>query len=254
MIDRQGLLDDAVRFAEAAGALTLDWFRRPDLVVDRKGDGTEVTAADRASERLIRTALAERYPADGIVGEEEGASMGTTGRTWVIDPIDGTTPFTCGVPLYSTLIAVLEDDEPVVGVIRLPALGLTVAAATGLGCFANDTPVRCRPRDELRGAMVMTSAVETWTPAMLAALREAGAKLRTWGDAYGYAQVATGGVTAMVDPIANLWDLAPMPVILGEAGGRFTDRSGRVTAAGGDGIGSVGGAAHDQLLAVVNAR
>lgn len=253
MTDRQTLLDDAVRFAQTAAATTLDWFRRPDLVVDRKGDGTEVTAADRASERLIREALAERYPGDGIVGEEEGSSTGTTGRTWVIDPIDGTTPFTCGVPLYSTLVAVLEDDEPVVGVICLPALQLTVAAATGLGCFANGTRVTCRPREALRGAMVMTSAVETWTPPMLAALRSAGAKLRTWGDAYGYALVATGGVTAMVDPIANLWDLAPMPVIVGEAGGRFSDRSGRVTAAGGDGIGTVGGAVHDELLAVVNA-
>jgi histidinol phosphatase-like enzyme (inositol monophosphatase family) len=253
--DRERLLADAVAFAQAAGDATLAWFRRPDLVVDRKADGSEVTAADRASERSIREALATRYPHDAIIGEEEGSSPGSTGRTWVIDPIDGTTPFTCGVPLYATLLAVLEDDEPCVGVIHLPALALTVAAASGLGCFANGSRVKVRTRDraDLAGAMVMTSAVDSWTPAMLAALKEQRGKLRTWGDAYGYALVATGGVDAMVDPIANLWDLAPMPVVIGEAGGRFTDRAGRSTAAGGDGVGSVGGALHDALLDVVNA-
>ncbi|MDH4146519.1 MAG: hypothetical protein OEY23_15265 [Acidimicrobiia bacterium] len=248
MTNLDTLLADATELARMAGDATLAWFRQPDLVIDRKADDTEVTAGDRAAERAIREALAERYPDDAILGEEEGEQAGRTGRRWIIDPIDGTTSFASGVPLFATLVAVLDDGVPVVGVIHLPALGETVAAATGRGCFFNGRPCRVRDHDALARSMVMTSGIDTWSPERLAALHGSGAKLRTWGDAYGYALVATGRVAAMVDPVANLWDLAPMPVILGEAGGRFSDLSGGTDPASGSGLGTSGGAYHDLLL------
>ena len=247
------LLDFAVKIAVEAGRTTLAHFRSGSLQIDTKADGTAVTVADRGAETVIRARLAERFPDDGVLGEEQGEHAGQSGRRWIIDPIDGTTPFTKGVPLYSNLLA-LEDEagEILVGVINLPALGITVAAGRGAGCFINGKAAHASAhRPTLQGAYVMTSGVETWNADQLARLQASGARLRTWGDAYGYAQVATGYVEAMVDPIAAVWDLAPMPVILAEAGGNFTDRSGVVTHCGGHGVASCGGTLHDQLLAVL---
>ncbi len=138
------MLDEAVALAREAGEHTLGWFGTDDLVVDRKGDGTPVTEADRAAERLIRTRFAAVHPDDAIIGEEEDDRPGTSGRRWIIDPIDGTKAFTHGVPLYSTLLAVEDEHGPAVGVIELPALGETVYAGRGLGCFRNGTPVACQ--------------------------------------------------------------------------------------------------------------
>jgi histidinol-phosphatase len=211
-----------------------------------------VTEADRAVERFLRAELAARHPDDAIVGEEEEDRPGSSGRRWVIDPIDGTRSFTCGVPLYATLVALLEGNEPVLGIIHLPALGETVYAARGRGCWTNGRPARvAADRDGLAGAMVMTSGFDGWEPAQLSGLAAAGAHLRTWGDAYGYALVATGRVAAMVDPVAALWDLAPVPVILAEAGGRFTTLAGADGPDGGSGVGTSGGVFHDELLAVL---
>ena len=123
-----------------------------DLAVATKSDGTPVTEADRAAERLIRAHLAERHPDDAVLGEEEADVAGTSGLTWVIDPIDGTKAFTRGVPLYSNLLAVLDEHGPVIGVINLPALGTTVYAGRGLGCFRDGKPgARQRPHRPGRG-------------------------------------------------------------------------------------------------------
>lgn len=248
----QTLLDEAVDLVRRAGRLTDRWFRDPDLAVDTKADDTPVTEADRAVERFLRTELAARHPDDAIEGEEEAARPGRSGRRWIIDPIDGTRSFTAGVPLYANLLALVVGDEPVVGVIHLPALGETVAAARGRGCWVNGRRARVADRwAGLAGTMVMTSGVDTWDPAALARLAAAGGHLRTWGDAYGYALVATGRVAAMVDPVAALWDLAPMPVILAEAGGRFTSVDGAPGPGEGSGVGSCGGPLHDELLALL---
>jgi histidinol-phosphatase len=250
----RALLDEAVSLARQAGRLTDRWFQAPDLAVDTKADATPVTVADRAVERFLRTELATRHPDDAIVGEEEEDRPGHSGRRWVIDPIDGTRSFTCGVPLFATLLALLEGDEPLVGVIHLPSLDETVAAARGRGCWVNGRPARVAGGpDGLAGAMIMTSGIDGWEPAHLARLAAAGAHVRTWGDAYGYALVATGRVAAMVDPVAALWDLAPVPVILEEAGGRFTTVDGRSGPDGGSGVGSRGGRLHDELLSLLRA-
>src|SRR6476469_7135783 len=189
------LLETAVELARRAGELTLRWFRAPDLVVDVKADATPVTEADRSAERFLRTELAARFPDDGIVGEEEAERPGRSGRRWVIDPIDGTKAFTHGVPLFATLLALLDGDEPVLGVIHLPALAETVYAARGEGCWIDGRPARVGEGPAptgtggLAGRWVMTSSVGTWSPGQLTRLEHAGAHLRTWGDAYGYALV-----------------------------------------------------------------
>ena len=246
-VDRE-LVTLAVDWAREAGTATLDWFRATDLEVQHKTDGSPVTAADRAAERLLRDRIQTRFPDDAIVGEEEDDRGGTSGRTWVIDPIDGTKAFTRGVPLYSTLLAVLDEHGPAVGVIHLPALDETVWAGRGRGCHHDGRPCRVNDRPDLDGAYLMTSGLDDyWPEPMLRAALASPAILRTWGDGYGYALVATGRAEAMVDPQVNAWDVAPMAVIIPEAGGRFTDLSGVARHDGGSGLAS-NGVIHDPVL------
>jgi histidinol phosphatase-like enzyme (inositol monophosphatase family) len=248
------LLEEAVELASAAGDLTLQWFGTNRLEIEIKADDTPVTVADRQAERLIRQALSARHPDDGVIGEEEGIAAGSSGRRWVIDPIDGTYGFVHGVPLYCTLLAVLDEHGPVVGVIHLPALGETVYAGRSLGCTVRDVggvrPASVNAHRSLDGAAVMSSGVDHWPPGALDRIHAGGAKIRTWGDGYGYALVATGRVEAMVDPVVSVWDLAPLPVIIGEAGGRFSTLDGREDLWGGSGV-ATNGLIHAELLAAV---
>jgi histidinol-phosphatase len=246
----QATLDTAVRLVREAGERTLRWFRADDLEVEQKGDGTPVTAADRDAERFLRERLAEAYPGDGVLGEEEAPTASTTGRRWIIDPIDGTKAFTCGVPLYSNLLALEDEHGIALGVINLPALGETVWAGRGLGCWSERGPAHVSDHAQLERAYVMSSSFGHWPAGTVPALEATGAVLRTWGDGYGYALVATGRAAAMVDPIVAPYDIAAMPVIIGEAGGRFTDLTGVEGFEGGSGI-ATNGRIHDELLAVL---
>ncbi|MEQ1786096.1 MAG: inositol monophosphatase family protein [Acidimicrobiales bacterium] len=169
----QATLDTAVRLLREAGERTLRWFRAADLMVERKGDGTPVTAADKDAERFLREQLADAFPADGILGEEEAPTPGTSGRRWIIDPIDGTKAFTCGVPLYSNLLALEDEHGIAVGVVNLPALGETVWAGRGLGCWSDRGPAQVSDHPTLEGAYVMSSSFSHWAPGTVAALEAA---------------------------------------------------------------------------------
>jgi histidinol-phosphatase len=246
-----GVIAETRTLAEAAGNLTLEWFRRTDLAVDRKADGSEVTAADREAERHIREYLSKHHPDDAVLGEEEGVADGTSGRRWIIDPIDGTRGFVRGVPLYSTLIALVDDEGPLAGVIRFPALDITISAGRAGGCWVGDH--RCSVSDTatLNGALMNTSDFETFSVQQFSAARDAGIMMRTWGDAYGYFLVATGQAEAMIDPICSTWDLAPMPLIIGEAGGRFTSIDGAADYTLGSGV-ATNGVLHEAVLGVLD--
>ena len=247
------LLDQAVAIAREAGDSTLPYFRSIELEVEHKHDDTPVTEADRGAERLVRKRLLEAFPDDAVIGEEEEPKGGTSGRTWVIDPIDGTKAFTHGVPLYSTLLAAADEHGPLLGVICLPALPETVWAGRGLGCFLEGERCHVSDHTTVEGAYITASALRNWPAGALDATHAAGAFVRTWGDAYGYALVATGRVEAMVDHQAAVWDVAPMPVIIGEAGGRFTDLAGTESVTGGSGL-ATNGVLHDDLLALLAPR
>lgn len=237
----------ALDVALAAGAVTLDWFDSPGLRIDRKPDGTPVTQADTEAEALVRARLVEERPDDSVIGEEHDDRPGGSGRRWIVDPIDGTRSFARGVPLFATLVALDDAAGSAVGVIHLPALDETIWGVRGGGCWWNGEPARVSSTADLAGGYVMTSAVDHWPLASLQPFLAGDVVLRTWGDAYGYALVATGRAEAMIDPVVNVWDVAPMPVILAEAGGRFTDVDGVVRNDGGSGIAS-NGLVHDQVL------
>mgnify|MGYP001261761650 CR=1 FL=1 len=234
----------AIELARAAGDLTLAYFRRR-VEVETKKDGSPVTVADRGAEALIRERLAARFPRDGVLGEEFGHTPGTSGFEWILDPMDGTISFVRGVPLYGTLIGVTHAGEPgggggssaagtVAGVIHMPALDEMVYAHRGGGCWhavGGGEPARCRAS----GAASLGDALVAMTdpnlfarhrPGSFGALGGACRAMRGWSDCYAHLLVATGRADAAVEPIVSVWDVAPMPVIMEEAGGVFFDWTG----------------------------
>ena len=232
--------------AAEAAELTLKYFRQ-EFEVERKSDNTPVTVADREAEQWVRKRVAEAFPDDGIVGEEFEDREGSSAFRWIVDPIDGTKSFVCGVPLYATLIGVECNGEGVIGVIQLPALGECVTAARGQGAWftaadGTTTAAKVAQFDSLADGLFTTSERKTFderdASEVFLRLESACFTARTWGDAYGYSLVATGRAALMVDPIMSIWDAAAILPIMQEAGGVFTDWRGQPTIHGGEGIGT----------------
>lgn len=248
----QKLVDFAVSIAKEAGELTLSLFNDLNLEIIKKSDGSPVTEADRGAERLLRQRISDSFPEDSIIGEEEENVLGSSGRTWILDPIDGTQSFINGVPLFSNLVAFEDEYGSAVGVINLPAINECIWAGRGLGCFADGEKAHVSNIETLDGCCVVTSGVDYWDSLyFFESLSKTETTVRTWGDAYGYALVATGRVDAMVDPIVNPWDVAPMLTIIPEAGGVFTDFKNNETANGGNAL-AANPALHTLLIDLVN--
>lgn len=233
------------------------------LEVESKADRSPVTVADRGAEELLRALLARAFPADGILGEEFGETKGTSGRRWILDPIDGTQSFIRGVPLFGTLIGLESGGESVAGIMHFPALDETVVAARGLGAhwYPSHRPKDSAPRvarvskvERLaQGLVTMTApghfgTIHRWDA--YERLRQVAYLDRGWSDCYGHMLVATGRAEAMIDPIMHVWDNAPMLPILQEAGGSFTDWDGKATIHSPSGI-STNGRVLSELLSVL---
>jgi len=240
--ERLSLALEAVR---EAGEITLEYFRREDLEVQRKGDDSPVTVADRCAEEHLRRRIAQAFPDDGILGEEFPEQPGTSGFRWILDPIDGTKSFIHGVPLYSTLVGIEHRGQSVVGVIAIPALREVAYAALGQGAWyaLGDEPPRpaqVSPCPRLAEGLFLTSEVSNFRavgrPEVYEQLQAIARVTRTWGDGYGYLMVATGRAQLMVDPIMNLWDAAALLPIMEEAGGVFVVWDGRPSTGSGNGI------------------
>ncbi|MEM9588892.1 MAG: histidinol-phosphatase, partial [Planctomycetota bacterium] len=228
-----------------------------------KSDDSPVTIADREAEQLVRELVAEQFPDDAVEGEEFDDTAGSSDYRWVVDPIDGTKSFICGVPLYSTLVALEKGGEPLGGVINIPATGEMGIAAIGHGSWYRRQPseawqpARVAETNQLSQAVFVSSQVDSFDGRDAAdhykRLESAAWITRTWGDGYGYLMVATGRAHLMIDPICNAWDVAAILPVLQEAGGRFTDWKGNPTTRGGDGVGT-NGHLHDEVLSVLQAK
>jgi histidinol-phosphatase len=245
--------------ADTADSISMARFRALDLHVESKPDLTPVSDADTAVEKALRATLARTRPRDAVLGEEYGtteAAAGPGSRVWVIDPIDGTKNFIRGVPIWATLIALMDGDEPVVGLVSAPALGRRWWAATGHGAYAGRhqaaaTPIRVSGVRRLADASFCYSSLHGWEEtgrlaAMLDIMRQTW-RNRAYGDFYPYMLVAEGAVDAMVEPELSLWDLAALVPIVTEAGGTFTDLSGRAGPGGGSAV-ATNGKIHRDLL------
>jgi histidinol-phosphatase len=244
------LLAQVGALVEQAGELALEGFRRADLDVERKADGTVVTTYDRAVERMLREGIGAAFPDDGIMGEEEDDVIGTSGRRWILDPIDGTDPYARGIVTWGVLVACEDEHGVLLGIAACPWAGETAAAGRGLGCTFDGRPAQASARSELRGAVVVTSGIEWWPQGAFDRLLQAGVKVRTWGNVYGLALAATGRVDAFFDAGVKPWDVAPAPVLISEAGGRFATLDGTGSFESGTAIMS-GPALLDPLLDVL---
>ncbi len=240
------LLQAVAEVAQRAARKAMHWYRT-GIDVETKGDGSPVTIADREAEQVARRWLADRFPSDGLHGEEFGLERPTARRRWLIDPIDGTKAFVRGVPLWGTLVACCEGDTVLAGAACFPALDELVAAARGEGCWWNGSRARVSSVTTLDHATALiTDDRFPGSPARGERWRTLASRVsvaRTWGDCYGYLLVATGRAEIMVDDIVNPWDTAAIFPVITEAGGRFTSWSGEDTAFGSDAIATNAGIA-----------
>lgn len=240
----------ALALADAADAITLQHFQSATLSVRTKIDMTPVSEADEAVERLLRERLASERPDDGILGEEFGTS-GSASRRWILDPIDGTKNYVRGIPVYATQIALVENDRPVAGVVSAPAMGRRWWAARGEGAFCNGRSIHASRIGAFADAHLGYDSVTDHdkhgsSEALLALIRKCG-RARGFGDFWTHMMVAEGAIEIAVEPFVAAWDMAPIQVIVEEAGGRFTDLRGNATFEGGSGL-STNGLLHDAVL------
>lgn len=219
----------ALHMADEAAKVIRRHFRT-GLQVETKRDNSPVTMADRGAEEVIRDLMRKHTPDYGIIGEEFGNQTGSSEREWVIDPIDGTKAFIHGVPLFGTMLALLEKGKAVLGVIQLPALGHILHATAGGGAWVDGQPAHVSQVATLEESLILDGSSTTMERLghgpTWAELRRRAKLHRGWGDCYGHFLVATGGAELMADPIVEIWDIASLQVILPEAGGRFTSFAG----------------------------
>jgi histidinol-phosphatase len=246
----------ALALADRADALTSARFGALDLQIDTKPDLTPVTDADRAVETELREALERQRPDDGVVGEEFGGTTAFTGRQWIIDPIDGTKNFVRGVPVWASLLALLEDGVPVVGAVSAPALQRRWWAARGRGAFvsvAGSPPRRLSVSSvaQLGSASLSFSSLSGWAQRGLRArfigLTDAVWRVRAFGDFFSYCLVAEGAVDIAAEPEVSVWDLAALDILVREAGGTLTGLDGTPGPHGGSAV-ATNGLLHPQVL------
>ena len=273
------LTDDlalAHALADLADAISLDRYQAQDLVITTKPDNTPVTDADRAVETAIREALATHRHTDGLVGEEFGSDKGTSGRYWVIDPIDGTKNFMRGVPTWATLIALVQVDasgveEVIVGIASAPALARRWSAAKGYGAFVRFTAGNI---DELTEEFDASSSEKKISVSKVGALSDASIsysdfvgwgdrlepfqkmlahawRTRGIGDFWSHMLVAEGAVDIAIEPKLAVWDMAALDIIVREAGGTFTNTAGQNGPFGGSGV-STNGLLHNAVINGLN--
>ncbi len=220
----------SLELADAADALTLPAFERGERAVV-KADGTPVTDADRAVERLLRERLAAARPADRILGEEMG-EMGSGERRWVLDPLDGTEWFARGIPVWGTLIALEDPQGPLVAVVSAPALRRRWWAARGGGAFRDGRPIEVSRVERVEDAFVAHANLFLGFEIDAAPLLHAARLSGGFESFLALMLLAEGAVDAAFAPRGDLWDLLPMQLIVEEGGGIFTDFDGDRTAAG----------------------
>jgi len=242
--------------AHKAGDLARTYYEST-FEIEHKADSSPVTIADKSAEKLIREAVTAAFPTDGFLGEEFGDQPGTSGFRWVIDPIDGTKNYVRGVPVWATLIGLMDGPDVVVGVVSAPALGRRWWGALGGGAWTGRSltkasPCRVSGVTKMGDASLSYSSLGGWTERGLLdnflGLTRSVWRTRAFGDFWSHMLVAEGACDISAEPQVNLWDLAALQVIVTEAGGRFTSLEGETTPGGGSVV-CTNGHLHDEVLA-----
>lgn len=238
----------------ADGITTAAFGRHHRDNAETKADGTWVTAADREVERTLRRAIGVRFPGHSVLGEEDGLSGPADGPTWVLDPIDGTTNFVRGNPVWATLIGLRVDGEDALGVVSAPALGHRWAGVVGVGAWQDDTPIQVSDVDDLAAAEVSFGGLDWFRQSgrweSVERLIDATKRVRGYGDFWAHCLVAAGSTELAAEAAVSTWDLVAVRALVVAAGGRATTLDGRSTADGGT-ILTSNGRVHDAALALV---
>lgn len=236
-VDLDRALAAGLAAVQAAEQVVMHHFRRLDLAIEIKGDGSPVSEADQAAEVAVRAVLAKATPEIPVLGEEHGDDDPDAPLRWVVDPIDGTVSFVHGLPLFGSLLALhdVAEDQVLVGVLSLPALGERYAAASGRGCTRNGEPIRLKP-DSGRARQIVSAGDPSWFRESKVlgdyhTLVDTYPHVRGYTDAFGHGMALNGGIDAMVDPGLKPWDLLASRCLMREAGGLFLRRP---SAQGGD--------------------
>ena len=259
-------LDLAIRLALEAGRHSLSYFGSRNMELEYKEDRTPVTRADREAEEIIRNILLSKCPDDTVLGEEYGEKTGTSGYTWYLDPIDGTESFVRGVPLFGTMIGIEKNNEPQIGVIFFPALEEVIFAVkeqgakfgikvNGLSNSFETYAAKVSQIAEMSEATLSSTDISDFQArakySNFSEILKAIKQYRGWSDCYGHYLVATGRIDAMIDPIMNVWDTAPLLPIIQESGGRYTDITGKASIHSSSALSS-NGLLHDEILKMLN--
>jgi histidinol-phosphatase len=248
----------AMRIADMVDRFTLRSFEIEDLTIELKDDDTPVTAVDREAERIVRKVLDEERRTDAVYGEEYG-SKGGSARQWIIDPVDGTKNYIRDIPVWATLIALVDDRSPVVGVVSAPALGMRWFAAKGDGAWKGASlrgaeAIHVSQRPSLSDAMLSYSSLSGWEergllPDFLELTKRVW-RTRAFGDFLSYMMVAEGVVEIATEPELALYDMAALVPIVEEAGGTFTSLTGVPGPWGVDAI-ATNGLLHEAALGII---
>lgn len=246
--------DLAVEAARKAGDLARDYYETT-FEIEHKKDDSPVTIADRKAEQLVRTLVAQAFPADGFLGEEYGDQPGTSGFRWIIDPIDGTKSFIRHIPLWATLIGLEYQNEQIGGVAYIPVFGMTYRALRGANAYLNERKIRVSEVATLSESLACYSSINWFLKAgkekAFLELAARTARQRGYGDFYGFVLVAEGAAELMVEQGVNPWDIAATKAIIEEAGGTFTDWRNIPTISRPDVLAS-NGRVHAEALAILN--
>lgn len=258
--ERAALIETAHELADAARRATLEHFRSDGLSADTKETHRfdPVTIADRAAEERMREILARRRPQDAILGEEFGPKAGTSGLTWVLDPIDGTRSYLSGTPTWGVLVSVADEEGPFFGLIDQPYVGERFAGGLGVAELTGPLgrrPLRTRPARPLAEAILFTTYPEVGTAEEGAAFARVAphARLVRYGmDCYAYALIAAGQIDLVIEAGLQAYDVQAPIAVIEAAGGIVTDWQGRPAPAGGRVIAAANAAVHAEALALLN--
>lgn len=247
----------ALKLADIADTITMEHYRRDGLRIDTKPDSTPVTEADQAVEEQIRSLIRTEYPDDDIVGEEFDDTIANASRVWVIDPIDATKNFLRGVPIWATLVGLLVNNEPTLGVVSAPALGRRWWASSGNGAFTQDPSGKIRQisvsgvQQTLDASLSYSDAVGWQSfPNALESLQNSTWRSRAYGDFLSHVLVAEGAVDIAIEPELNIWDMVAFAAIVKEAGGNVTGIDGTNFMTAGNAL-STNGILHQQTLDII---
>lgn len=249
-------LNVALKAAKNAEDIITSYYTTDTISVELKDDQTPVTRADTEAEKAIRETIKQEFPDHGFLGEEFGTQTGTSPYTWIIDPIDATKNYIRKIPIFGTQIALMKDDELILGVSNAPLLNELLYAEKGKGAFLNGKPIQVSNVSKTSGAMICHGGLKWFVEKDLFTgiynLINDTARSRGFGDFYMYHLLASGRVDAVIEAAISIWDIAAITVIVREAGGKVTDIQGQTITKDTDSLIATNGVLHPKVLNYFN--